>query len=93
MVGATERTRDGDGRTDRPTGGRAEWNQYTPQQLRCARGMKIAVKFLNDKKTNVTGMFYTDKGQKNKPVISWNDKNLQHDIKSISNWNFIHCKI
>ena len=30
-VGATERTRD-TGRTD----GRTEWNQYTPQQLRCA---------------------------------------------------------
>ena len=29
-VGATERTRDA-GRTD----GRMEWNQYTPQQLRC----------------------------------------------------------
>ena len=33
-VGATEQTRDA-GRTD----GRTEWNQYTPQQLRCVGGM------------------------------------------------------
>ena len=47
-VGATERTRDAertDGRTDRRTDGqtdrRTEWNQYTPQQLWCAGGIKI----------------------------------------------------
>ena len=33
-VDATERTRDA-GRTD----GRTEWNQYTPQQLRCVGGI------------------------------------------------------
>ena len=39
-VGATEQTRDAgqtDGRTDGWTDGHMEWNQYTPQQLRCAR--------------------------------------------------------
>ena len=35
-VGATERTPDA-GRTDRGTDGRTEWNQYAPQQIRCAR--------------------------------------------------------
>ena len=39
-VEATERTRDA-GRTDGRTDGRTEWNQYTPQQLRCAGGIKI----------------------------------------------------
>ena len=39
-VGATERTRDV-GRTDGQMDGRAEWNQYTPQQLRCAWGIII----------------------------------------------------
>ena len=34
-VGAIERTRMRDGRTDRRTDGRKEWNQYTPLQLRC----------------------------------------------------------
>ena len=41
IVGATEQTRDAgwsDGRTDRWTDRRKEWNQYTPQQLRCAGG-------------------------------------------------------
>ena len=37
-AGATERTRDA-GRTDGQTDGRMEWNQYTPQQLRCAGGI------------------------------------------------------
>ena len=36
-VGATERTRDG-GRMDGQTDGRTEWNQDTPQQLRCSVG-------------------------------------------------------
>ena len=43
-VGTTERTRDAgrtDGRTDRRTDGWTEWNQYTPQQLRCAGGIII----------------------------------------------------
>ena len=40
-VGATERTRDA-GRMDRRTDGRMEWNQYTPQQLRCAEGIMLA---------------------------------------------------
>ena len=39
-VGATERTRDA-GRTDGQTDGRTEWNQYTPQQLRCEGGIII----------------------------------------------------
>ena len=30
-----------DGRTDRRTDRRTEWNQYTPQQLRCSGGIKI----------------------------------------------------
>ena len=43
-VGATEQTRDArqtrDGRrTDGWTDGRTEWNQYNPQQLRCAGGI------------------------------------------------------
>ena len=41
-VGATEQTRDVgqmDEQMDRQTEGRMEWNQYTPQQLRCARGI------------------------------------------------------
>ena len=39
-VGATERTRDaGRTRDGRRTDGRTEWNQYTPQQLRCAGGI------------------------------------------------------
>ena len=43
-VGATERTRDAgrtDGQTDGRTDGRMEWNQYTPQQLRCAKGIMM----------------------------------------------------
>ena len=28
-----------DGQTDRRTDGRTEWNQYTPQQLRCSGGI------------------------------------------------------
>ena len=34
--------RDGrtDGQTDGQTDGRTEWNQYTPQQLRCSGGIK-----------------------------------------------------
>ena len=41
-VGATEPTRDAgqmDGQTDGQTDGQAEWNQYTPQQLRCVWGI------------------------------------------------------
>ena len=52
-VGTTEQTRDAArtdvyneidciiGRIDVPTDRRTEWNQYTPQQLCCARGMII----------------------------------------------------
>ena len=45
-VGVTEWTRDAgqtDGQTDRRTDERTEWNQYTPQQLRCAEGIIIAI--------------------------------------------------
>ena len=37
--------RDGrtDGRTDRRTDGRTEWNQYTPQQLRCSGGIIMTI--------------------------------------------------
>ena len=38
VVGATEWTRDA-GRRDGWTDGRTEWNQYTPEQLRCAAGI------------------------------------------------------
>ena len=41
-VGATERTRDA-GRTDGRTDGQTEWNQYTPQQLRCVGGIIITI--------------------------------------------------
>ena len=37
-VGTTERTQDA-GRTDGRRDGEMEWNQYTPQQLRCVGGM------------------------------------------------------
>ena len=37
-VGTTEQTRDA-GQRDGQTDGRTEWNQYTPQQLRCAGGI------------------------------------------------------
>ena len=43
-VGATERTRDAgrkDGLTDVRTDRRTEWNQYNPQQLRCAGGIMM----------------------------------------------------
>ena len=46
-VGATEQTRDvgqTDEQMDRQTEGQTEWNQYTPQQLRCSRGI-IALVF------------------------------------------------
>ena len=45
-VGATERTRDAarDGRTD----GRTEWNQYAPQQLRCAGGIFTNINLSDD---------------------------------------------
>ena len=43
-VGATQRTRDA-GWTDRWT----EWNQYTPQQLRCARGIIILLSIPHQK--------------------------------------------
>ena len=33
-----------DGRTDRRTDKRTEWNQYTPQQLRCLGGIITAIK-------------------------------------------------
>ena len=38
-VDVTERTQDA-GRTDWQTDGRTEWNQYSPQQLRCVGGIK-----------------------------------------------------
>ena len=47
-VGATERTHDAgwtDGQTNKRTDRPMEWNQYTPPQLRCARGMIIMIKF------------------------------------------------
>ena len=34
-----------DGRTDRQTDGRMVWNQYTPQQLHCVRGIIINYSF------------------------------------------------
>ena len=40
-VEATERTRDAGQTRDGRTDGRTEWNQYTPQQLRCSRGIII----------------------------------------------------
>ena len=40
-VEATEQTRDAGRTRDGQTDGRTEWNQYTPQQLRCAGGKII----------------------------------------------------
>ena len=37
--GHGSRDRRTDGQTDRRTDGRTEWNQYTPQQLRCSGGI------------------------------------------------------
>ena len=35
-----------DGRTDRRTDGQTEWNQYTPQQLRCAEGIMSLIMWI-----------------------------------------------
>ena len=47
-VGATELHGIRDGRTDRWTDGRTEWNQYTPQQLCCVGGIITSHKKLWD---------------------------------------------
>ena len=47
IVGTTERTQMWDGRTDRRTDGRTEWNQYTPLQLRCVGGIiNVKVRYI-----------------------------------------------
>ena len=42
-----------DGRMDRQTDGRTEWNQYTPQQLRCEGGIIIRDNQVNTMATDV----------------------------------------
>ena len=46
-LGATAQTWDV-GQTDGRRDGQTEWNQYTPQQLRCVGGIKITLIYTDD---------------------------------------------